>query len=186
MSVVPGEIVPGKDSTPIPFNDPPTGWPPEDWKSQRWQQERPWRHTVRVRNNGDRAIQVGSHFHFYEVNPGFDEDDSQRAGKVGHRLGGLVVVDDEDVVVSPEEKERLTAGYRLDIPAGTARRFEPGYSCDVRLVALSGRGTVFGLSTQGTLLKYTWTPASKKESREETQEESRPEVSEDDRIDGDD
>jgi urease subunit beta len=70
--------------------------------------------TLTVANTGDRPIQVGSHFHFYETN---------RA---------LVF-----------ERER-TRGFRLDIPAGTAIRFEPGQSREVRLVAYAGARRVIG------------------------------------------
>lgn len=67
-----------------------------------------------VRNTGDRPIQVGSHYHFAEVNPALDFD-------------------------------RLAAyGMRLNIPAGTAIRFEPGEEKEIPLVALSGRRVVFG------------------------------------------
>jgi len=69
---------------------------------------------LRVRNVGDRPVQVGSHYHFHEANP------------------ALVF-----------ERERAR-GYRLDIPAGTAVRFEPGQSRDVTLVALAGARRVFG------------------------------------------
>jgi urease beta subunit len=72
--------------------------------------------TLRVTNRGDRPIQVGSHFHFFEVNPAL-------------------------------EFERAQAyGMRLDIPAGTAVRFEPGMSKTVTLVTLAGRRRVFGLN----------------------------------------
>ena len=67
-----------------------------------------------VANTGDRPIQVGSHYHFYETNAGLKFD---------------------------REKAR---GFRLDIPAGTAVRFEPGQSREVKLVALTGRREVFG------------------------------------------
>lgn len=72
--------------------------------------------TVTVANTGDRPVQVGSHYHFYEVNPGlsFDRD--------------------------------ATRGWRLDIPAGTAVRFEPGQSRDVTLVPLAGDRTVYGFN----------------------------------------
>ena len=70
--------------------------------------------TVHVSNTGDRPIQVGSHYHFYETNPGLAFD---------------------------REKAR---GMRLDIAAGTAVRFEPGQSREVRLVALSGNREVYG------------------------------------------
>ena len=72
--------------------------------------------TLQVTNCGDRPIQVGSHFHFFEVNPALDFD------------------------------RRLAYGMRLDIPAGTAVRFEPGMRKTVTLVALAGRRRVFGLN----------------------------------------
>ncbi|MGJ8672243.1 urease subunit beta [Rubritalea sp.] len=68
-----------------------------------------------VSNSGDRPIQVGSHYHFYEVN---------------------------NFLLFEREKAR---GFRLNIPAGTAVRFEPGDSKEVELVALSGRREVWGL-----------------------------------------
>lgn len=70
--------------------------------------------TLLVANTGDRPIQVGSHYHFYETNAGLAFD---------------------------REKAR---GMRLDIPAGTAVRFEPGQSREVQLVALEGTRTVYG------------------------------------------
>jgi urease beta subunit len=72
--------------------------------------------TLRVNNTGDRPVQVGSHFHFFEVN---------RA---------LVF-----------ERERVY-GMRLDLPAGTAVRFEPGEIKEVRLVELGGQRVVHGLN----------------------------------------
>ena len=69
---------------------------------------------VSVANSGDRPVQVGSHYHFYETNPGLRFD---------------------------REKAR---GMRLDIPAGTAVRFEPGQTREVRLVALAGKREVYG------------------------------------------
>ena len=70
--------------------------------------------SVSVANTGDRPIQVGSHYHFYETN-------------------GALVFDRE-----------ATKGFRLNIAAGTAVRFEPGQTREVELVALSGRRRVFG------------------------------------------
>ncbi len=70
--------------------------------------------TLTVANTGDRPIQVGSHYHFFETNPALKFD------------------------------RRRTRGMRLDIPAGTAVRFEPGQSRDVTLVALAGKRTVYG------------------------------------------
>lgn len=72
--------------------------------------------TLRVTNRGDRPIQVGSHFHFFEVNPALEFDRAQ------------------------------AYGMRLDIPAGTAVRFEPGMRKTVTLVMLAGRRRVFGLN----------------------------------------
>jgi urease subunit beta len=71
--------------------------------------------TLRVENTGDRPIQVGSHFHFSDVNTAlsFDRDAAR--------------------------------GYRLDVPAGTGVRFEPGIARDVTLVALAGDKKVPGL-----------------------------------------
>lgn len=70
--------------------------------------------TLSVSNTGDRPIQVGSHYHFFETNPALSFD-------------------------------RATArGMRLDIPAGTAVRFEPGQSREVRLVELAGKREVYG------------------------------------------
>jgi len=69
-----------------------------------------------VSNTGDRPIQVGSHYHFYETNSALSFD-------------------------------RASArGYRLNIPAGTAVRFEPGDTREVELVALAGTREVFGLN----------------------------------------
>lgn len=70
--------------------------------------------TVMVANKGDRPIQVGSHYHFYETNLALDFN---------------------------REKTR---GYRLNIAAGTAVRFEPGQERQVELVALAGKRRVFG------------------------------------------
>jgi urease subunit gamma/beta len=72
------------------------------------------RTTITVANSGDRPIQVGSHYHFFETNPALQFD---------------------------REKAR---GHRLDIPAGTAVRFEPGQSRDVTLVPLGGKREVYG------------------------------------------
>ena len=72
--------------------------------------------TLTVANTGDRPIQVGSHYHFYESNPALAFD------------------------------REPTRGYRLDIPAGTAMRFEPGQSREVRLVAYAGARRVFGFN----------------------------------------
>jgi len=74
--------------------------------------------TLKVANTGDRPIQVGSHYHFYETNAALEFD-------------------------------RETArGFRLDIPAGTAVRFEPGQSRDVNLVAYAGKGEIYGFNAQ--------------------------------------
>ncbi len=74
--------------------------------------------TVRVVNTADRPVQVGSHNHFAACNPGLDFD-RQAAG-----------------------------GMRLDVPAGTAIRFEPGVERDVSLVPLAGRRVVPGLRAE--------------------------------------
>jgi urease subunit beta len=71
---------------------------------------------IEVANSGDRPVQVGSHYHFYEVNSAlaFDRDKAR--------------------------------GYRLDIPAGTAVRFEPGQTRKVTLVPYRGERLVFGFN----------------------------------------
>ena len=70
--------------------------------------------TLKVANTGDRPIQVGSHYHFFETNPALKFD------------------------------RRRARGMRLDIAAGTAVRFEPGQTRDVQLVALAGKRVVYG------------------------------------------
>jgi urease subunit beta len=72
--------------------------------------------TVRVSNTGDRPIQVGSHYHFYETNNALSFDREQ------------------------------TRGFRLDIAAGTAVRFEPGQERTVELVELAGERIVYGFN----------------------------------------
>ena len=73
---------------------------------------------LEVANTGDRPVQVGSHYHFYETNAGlrFDRDKAR--------------------------------GMRLDLAAGTAVRFEPGQTREVRLIPLSGDRTVYGFRQQ--------------------------------------
>ena len=70
--------------------------------------------TLTVANSGDRPIQVGSHYHFFETNPALKFD------------------------------RKKARGMRLDIAAGTAVRFEPGQTREVRLVPLDGTRTVYG------------------------------------------
>lgn len=74
------------------------------------------RQTLRVRNKGDRPVQVGSHFHFMEVNRWLSFD-----------------------------RERAF-GWRLDIPAGTAVRFEPGDEKEVTLVPFGGKNRIHGFN----------------------------------------
>jgi urease subunit beta len=74
--------------------------------------------TVQVANTGDRPIQVGSHYHFYETNAALSFD------------------------------REPTRGHRLDIPAGTAVRFEPGQTRTVDLVPYAGERRVFGFNGQ--------------------------------------
>lgn len=73
---------------------------------------------IEVANTGDRPVQVGSHYHFYEANSGlrFDRD--------------------------------KTRGMRLDIAAGTAVRFEPGQTREVRLIPIGGERVVYGFRQQ--------------------------------------
>ena len=74
--------------------------------------------TLTVENAGDRPVQVGSHYHFFETNSAlrFDRDKAR--------------------------------GFRLDIPAGTAVRFEPGQAREVTLVAYGGTRTVYGFNAR--------------------------------------
>lgn len=74
--------------------------------------------TVTVANTGDRPVQVGSHYHFYETNEGLSFD------------------------------REAARGFRLNIAAGTAVRFEPGQSRDVELVALAGARRVYGFNAK--------------------------------------
>src|SRR3546814_4313499 len=74
--------------------------------------------TLSVANTGDRPIQVGSHYHFFETNPALSFD---------------------------RDKAR---GMRLNIAAGTAVRFEPGQTREVSLVAYAGRRNVFGFRAE--------------------------------------
>ncbi len=73
--------------------------------------------SVKVTNTGDRPVQVGSHYHFFEVNKALHFD------------------------------RALSFGMHLDIPAGTAVRFEPGEAKEVALVAFGGSGELFGLNS---------------------------------------
>ena len=73
--------------------------------------------TISVSNSGDRPIQVGSHYHFFETN--------------------------KALIFNRE----ITLGMRLDIPAGTAIRFEPGDTTEVKLLSYSGCRNVFGFNS---------------------------------------
>jgi urease subunit beta len=72
--------------------------------------------TLVIANTGDRPVQIGSHFHFYEVNSSLSFD------------------------------REAALGFRLNIPAGTAVRFEPGDTREVELVAFAGKREVYGLN----------------------------------------
>lgn len=96
--MIPGEIIPAEGRITLNANRPAI--------------------TLMVANTGDRPVQVGSHYHFAEANPGLDFD---RAG---------------------------ARGMRLDIPAGTAIRFEPGQKREVRLIAYAGAREVWGFNAQ--------------------------------------
>ena len=74
--------------------------------------------SVTVANTGDRPVQVGSHYHFFETNPALDFD------------------------------RDATRGFRLNIPAGTAVRFEPGQTREVQLVSYAGDRHVYGFRGQ--------------------------------------
>ena len=98
--MIPGEIIVAKDTAPLAAN--------LNLETK----------VLKVANTGDRPIQVGSHYHFFETNAGllFDRDKAR--------------------------------GMRLDIPAGTAVRFEPGQKREVTLVPLSGKREVYGFRQQ--------------------------------------
>ena len=98
--MIPGEIIVAKDAPELPAN---VG---RETK------------VLAVANTGDRPIQVGSHYHFYETNSALRFD------------------------------RAAARGFRLNIPAGTAVRFEPGDTREVELVALAGRREVFGFQAQ--------------------------------------
>lgn len=74
--------------------------------------------TIKVSNTGDRPVQVGSHFHFFETNSALSFDRAQ------------------------------ALGFRLNIPAGTAVRFEPGQERTVELCALAGDRIVYGFNAR--------------------------------------
>jgi urease subunit beta len=97
-ALVPGEIITAADAPPLPAN---VGLPTRE---------------LAVSNTGDRPIQVGSHFHFFEVNAALSFD------------------------------RAAARGFRLNIPAGTAVRFEAGDRKRVELVALAGTREVYGLN----------------------------------------
>lgn len=82
--------------------------------------------TLSVANSGDRPIQVGSHYHFYEAN---------------------------NALLFDRDKAR---GYRLDIPAGTAVRFEPGQSREVNLVPYGGERVVYGFQGKVSAGSSLW------------------------------
>jgi urease subunit beta len=100
MNMIPGEIIPADDAAPLQAN--------VNLATKR----------IVVANTGDRPIQVGSHYHFFETNEALQFD---RAG---------------------------SRGFRLNIPAGTAVRFEAGDTKDVELVALAGMREVYGLNAK--------------------------------------
>ena len=83
--------------------------------------------SLKVANTGDRPIQVGSHYHFAEANAALSFD------------------------------RKAALGYRLDIPAGTAVRFEPGLSREVRLIPYAGARLIYGFSqaVMGALPRMT-------------------------------
>lgn len=100
MSIVPGEIIVGEAPAALEAN---AGLETR---------------TLRVANSGDRPIQVGSHYHFFEVNAALEFD------------------------------RAAARGFRLNIPAGSAVRFEPGDTRDVEIVALAGKRVVRGLNNK--------------------------------------
>ncbi len=93
--------------------------------------------TLTVSNTGDRPIQVGSHYHFFETNPAL------------------------------KFERKKARGMRLDIAAGTAVRFEPGQTREVTLVALAGKRTVYGfrLDVLGPLKRAAGRPKPARRAR---------------------
>lgn len=98
--MVPGEIIVAEESSDLPAN---TGLETKK---------------IEVANTGDRPIQVGSHYHFYETNSALRFD------------------------------REAARGFRLNIAAGTAVRFEPGDTKEVEIVALAGSREVYGLNNK--------------------------------------
>ncbi len=98
--MIPGEIIIAKDAAPLPAN---AGLEVK---------------VIAVANTGDRPIQVGSHYHFFETNTALRFD------------------------------RNAARGFRLNIAAGTAVRFEPGDTKEVELVALAGAREVYGLNNK--------------------------------------
>ncbi|HEX2099469.1 MAG TPA: urease subunit beta [Candidatus Synoicihabitans sp.] len=96
--MIPGEIIPASDPAQLPAN---VGLPTV---------------VLEITNRGDRPVQVGSHYHFFETNDALDFD------------------------------RAAARGFRLNIPAGTAVRFEAGDTKRVELVALAGTREVYGLN----------------------------------------
>jgi urease subunit gamma/beta len=111
----PGKQTPVDDGTPTPGEIIPADGDIELSAGRK-------RATVKITNTGDRPIQVGSHYHFFEVNKQLDFD------------------------------RAAAFGMHLDVPAGTAVRFEPGDVKEVTLVGFGGSGEIFGLNnlTNGT------------------------------------
>lgn len=98
--MIPGEIILSQPDAPVPAHP--------SWVVRN----------LIVSNTGDRPIQVGSHFHFFEVNDALRFD------------------------------REAALGFRLHIPAGTAIRFEPGDTREVELIAFSGAREVYGLNNR--------------------------------------
>ncbi|MFV0302518.1 MAG: urease subunit beta [Paracoccus sp. (in: a-proteobacteria)] len=96
--MIPGEIIPAEGAITLNANRPAIA--------------------LMVANTGDRPVQVGSHYHFAEANPGLDFD------------------------------RNAARGMRLDIAAGTAIRFEPGQQREVRLIPYDGKREVWGFNAQ--------------------------------------
>jgi urease subunit beta len=98
--MIPGEIIPAEDGLKLPAN--------KGLETRR----------LMVSNTGDRPIQIGSHYHFHEVNEALEFD------------------------------RNLARGMRLNIASGTAVRFEPGDNREVVLVSLAGSREVYGLNNK--------------------------------------
>lgn len=113
--MIPGEIITNPDQDEIELN---TGRETRE---------------IMVANKGDRPIQVGSHFHFFEVNSALEFYEIDPETK-------------NSLIIERSDSSNKVRGMRLNIPAGTAVRFEPGDVKRVQLVAFAGKREIYGFN----------------------------------------